>query len=49
MRHSHRGYLCGAKTIFGGKLGNPSFSHIVGMETPKKFFEKRQVLVSPRI
>ena len=38
-----------AKIIFGGKLGNPSFCHIDGMERPNKFLKKRQVLVSPRI
>ena len=38
-----------AKIIFGGKLGNSSFCHIVGIKRPRIFFGKRQVLASPRI
>ena len=38
-----------AKIIVGGKFKNPSFCRIVGMERPNIFFEKRQVLASPRI
>ena len=29
-----------AKIIFGGKLRNPSFCHIVAMKRPNIFFEK---------
>ena len=37
------------KIIFGGKLGNPSFCHIDGMERPTKNLKKKQVLALPRI
>ena len=38
---------CGAKIIFGGKLRNPYFCHIFGMESPF-FLEKGYVSVWPR-